>query len=312
MSKIEKLRNTKLVLHPRNPHRARYDFKKLMQAHPELTSFIAKNKYGDDSIDFANPDAVKALNRALLKDFYGIIQWDIPKDYLCPPIPGRADYIHYAADLLSESNGGVIPRGSKVRVLDIGVGANCIYPIMGVVSYGWNFVGADINPVSLSSAQLIIDANSVLHEAGSPKIELRLQKNEKSIFDGIIKKNDHFDLTTCNPPFHSSLEEAQSGTARKWKNLGKAKPKHEKQVVNFGGQGAELWCEGGELTFLKQMVKESAQYKDQCLWFTTLVSKEDTLPALQKALKEAKVVSYRIIEMAQGQKKSRLLTWTFK
>jgi 23S rRNA (adenine1618-N6)-methyltransferase len=43
-----------------------------------------------------------------------------------PSIPGRADYIHYIADLLAESNNGIIPR-SWDQGLDIGIGANCIY-----------------------------------------------------------------------------------------------------------------------------------------------------------------------------------------
>jgi len=105
-------------LHPRNPHRFRYDFKKLIESCPELASFVALNKYNNESIDFANPNAVKTLNRALLKYFYGVTDWDIPENYLCPPIPGRADYIHYMADLLSSGNGGVVPRGEQVKVLD--------------------------------------------------------------------------------------------------------------------------------------------------------------------------------------------------
>ena len=296
----------KTMLHPRNPHRERYDFPKLILAHPELGQFVAKNKYGDDSIDFANPEAVKALNRALLHDFYGITNWDIPKNYLCPPIPGRADYIHYAADLLASSNLGKIPRGAEVRVLDIGVGANCIYPIIGTIEYGWSFVGADINPVSLKSAKAIVELNSVLQG----RVELRLQSNEKSIFKGLIKKEEYFDLTTCNPPFHASLEEAQSGTKRKWKNLGKS-IKHEKQTVNFGGQGAELWCEGGELAFIQRMVRESVEFKNQVKWFSTLVSKEQTLPALEKTLKEVQARRWETIDMAQGQKKSRVVAWSF-
>ncbi|MDB5235896.1 MAG: rRNA methyltransferase, partial [Hymenobacter sp.] len=51
-------------LHPRNRHRARYDFPQLVQASPELRAFMQVNKFGDESIDFANPAAVKTLNRA--------------------------------------------------------------------------------------------------------------------------------------------------------------------------------------------------------------------------------------------------------
>jgi hypothetical protein len=106
---------------------------------------VARNRYGTESIDFANPAAVKALNQALLKKFYDIAHWDIPPGYLCPPIPGRADYIHHVADLLAGEHEVAIPRGPSVAVLDIGIGANCVYPIVGCHDYGWQFVGTDID-----------------------------------------------------------------------------------------------------------------------------------------------------------------------
>ena len=113
-------------LHPRNRHRSRYDFPALIASCPALAPFVKPNAWGDVSVDFADPAAVKMLNRALLQHFYGIEHWDIPADYLCPPIPGRADYLHHLADLLATSNGGEIPRGKGVAILDVGVGANCI------------------------------------------------------------------------------------------------------------------------------------------------------------------------------------------
>ena len=91
-------------LHPRNLHRNRYDFEKLISTCPELNDFVSINKYGIETIDFSNPSAVKTLNKALLQTYYDIQNWEIPKNYLCPPIPGRADYIHYIADLLAESH----------------------------------------------------------------------------------------------------------------------------------------------------------------------------------------------------------------
>jgi len=90
----------KAILHPRNKHRERYDFKLLSEACPDLKQFVKLNDYGDESIDFFNPEAVKMLNKALLMHFYDVVEWDIPEGYLCSPIPGRADYVHYVADLL--------------------------------------------------------------------------------------------------------------------------------------------------------------------------------------------------------------------
>ncbi len=297
---------TKTSLHPRNPHRERYDFAQLIAACPELVTYVSMNQYGNESIDFADPAAVKALNRALLKQHYHVKEWDIPAQYLCPPIPGRADYIHYLADLLAESNGGNIPRGNKVHVLDIGVGANCIYPLIGHAEYGWHFVGTDVDEVALNNARHIIDANG-LEDA----IELRHQSSTASIFEGVTYADEYFALTLSNPPFHASLAEARKGSQRKWQNLGKENNKHKKPVLNFGGQSLELCCEGGEEAFITRMIEESADGGDHCLWFTTLVSKSSSLPQAYRALKHFGAADSRTIEMAQGQKKSRLLAWTF-
>lgn len=302
--------NTKSELHPRNRHRARYDFDQLVQASSALAPYVKLNEYGDASIDFSNALAVKALNQALLKQVYAVSAWDIPKKYLCPPIPGRADYLHYLADLLSEGNASVIPRGQSVRVLDIGVGANIIYPLIGTREYGWQFVGADIDAKALNNAQQIVEANALSHV-----IELRLQTSPVSIFKGVIGEGEKFALTMCNPPFHGSLEEAQAGTQRKWRGLGKNIAKrgstNKSPVLNFGGQNAELYCEGGEQAFVTAMIKESKQYATQCVWFTTLISKAANLPSVYSALKNVNAIEVKTIEMSQGQKKSRIVAWTF-
>ena len=293
----------KIALHPRNVHRGRYDFRQLMAASPELAVFVGLNAHGDASIDFADPRAVRALNRALLIHFYAIKNWDIPPQYLCPPIPGRADYLHYLADLLADANGGVIPRGAAVRSLDIGTGANAIYPLIGHRLFGWQFVASDIDAAALTNAQGILDAN------GGLETRLRLQTTRQTVFKGIIQPGELFDVTLCNPPFHASLAESHAGTQQKWKNLGKSSSR--KPLLNFGGQGAELWCEGGEAAFIARMVAESTAFAVRCLWFTTLVSKSASLPAVYRALKNAGVGDFRTVEMAQGQKQSRFVAWTF-
>jgi len=295
----------KTELHPRNRHRERYDFKQLIESCPELASFVTLNSYNDESIDFFDPKAVKMLNKALLKHYYGIACWDIPENYLCPPIPGRADYIHHIADVLGSSNKGKIPAGSQIKCLDIGVGANCIYPIIGNKEYGWSFIGSEIDTVAIESAKRIIEENPLL----KGKIEIRLQRNPRDIFNGIIQKDEFFDLTICNPPFHASLAEAQSGTLRKLTNL--SHKKITKPILNFGGQNSELWCEGGEERFVKEMIFQSKQFSVSCLWFSTLLSKTSSLKGVEEALKRVEAVEVKVIPMGQGNKKSRIVVWTF-
>lgn len=295
-------------LHERNKHSGQYDFISLTEVYPPLKKFVTLNPHGIETINFFNPYAVKALNKALLMNYYGIRYWDIPKGYLCPPIPGRADYIHYIADLIqAESLSGNTDKGNKrnYRCLDIGVGANCIYPIIGQTEYGWVFVGSDIDPLAIENARKIITCNPIL----AHKIELRLQKDKRKIFEGVIATDEYFDVTICNPPFHSSKEEAENGAIRKLSSL-----KGEnvtKAKLNFGGNANELWCEGGELHFLLNMISESQKYQKNCGWFTSLVSKGRNLDVLCAKLKAINVSEYKIIQMSQGTKNSRILAWRF-
>ena len=300
----------KLSLHPRNRHRGRYHFEELSKALPALRDFLVANPFDANelTIAFADPVAVMALNAALLKFFYRVESWQIPPGYLCPPIPGRADYVHHAADLLAQDRNGNIPRGTEIRVLDIGVGANCIYPLIGHHEYGWRFVGSDTDAVALGAAQQIVDANAGLAAA----IELRLQKSAQKIFDGILIPDDRFDFVLCNPPFHGSARAAEAGSARKWKNLGKGGNPESNPRLNFGGQAAELWCEGGEVGFVRRMAAESAQRRAQVSWFSALVSREENLPAIYSALKEVRAGKIETIAMMQGQKKSRIVAWHFR
>ncbi|MDU6412702.1 MAG: 23S rRNA (adenine(1618)-N(6))-methyltransferase RlmF [Yersiniaceae bacterium] len=306
MQKKKTFPQEKSGLHARNRHRSRYDFPALIASSPELAAFVAENAWGDLSVDFADPAAVKALNRALLRHFYQIAEWDIPEGYLCPPIPGRADYLHHLADLLASCNRGEVPRGKNITMLDVGIGANCIYPIIGLHDYGWRFTGSDTDETALASAKKIIAQNPLL----THNVRLRLQKQPQHIFNNIIKPNERYDATLCNPPFHASAEEAASGTRRKRQNLGQGNPDGA-PLLNFGGQSNELWCEGGEALFISRMVSESRKLAQNCFWFTSLVSKKETLPLIYQALEDAGAVAVRTLEMAQGQKVSRVIAWTF-
>ncbi len=311
----EMTQKEKTGLHPRNIHRKQYDFETLKSETPELAPFVTiKNKSGDLTIDFANPAAVIALNKALLGHFYQIKNWELPSGNLCPPIPSRADYIHYMADILAASNEGEIPKGHHITGLDIGTGAVCVYPILGHQIYGWKFIAADIDRDSIKSSQAIIKSNRVIRG----KIQCRLQKSADHIFTDMIHSHDRFDFSVCNPPFHNSLEEAKSGTARKIHNLelnakkrGNKKTITAKPILNFGGQESELTYPGGELDFIKRMIRESALKGNNCFWFSTLVSKKDNLPEIYKTLKEVKVVNSQTIQMQQGQKIGRIVAWTF-
>lgn len=279
-------------LHPNNKFNTSYDFDDLIIKNPALKEFVAENKYGSITIDFSNPIAVKELNKALLFTFEKIALWNFPDKNLCPPIPGRLDYIHHLADLLSTEE--------DVKILDIGTGATCIYPLLGVAAYNWNFVAVDIDLDSLDTAQDIIDDNNL-----DAHIKLRQQLDENQILKGILEDDDSFSAVMCNPPFYKSAEEAQGANKRKNKNLGNS------AVRNFSGNNNELWYVGGEKAFLHNYLYESSLYKDKSTWFTSLVSKKENVESMEKSSKKLGATAFKVIPMSQGNKVTRIVCWKY-
>lgn len=306
---------TKKGLHPRNLHKDGYDFTALINGYPKLSPYVKPNAHGTASIDFADPVAVKSLNSALLSCHYQLVEWTIPEGTLCPPIPGRADYIHYVAELLGidEPSSNQLNTQRPITLLDIGTGANGIYPLLACQIYNWQCVGSDINSASLENVSAIAKRNPQLNK----RITLRLQPDKNHIFEGIIKVGDFFDVSVCNPPFHASREDALKGSLRKITNLaahrGELLPveKTHTPTLNFGGTESELWCKGGEQLFLKKMIRESAAFSTQCRWFTSLVSKAENMAPSKKLIRKLGATDTRVIEMIQGNKTTRILAWTF-
>jgi 23S rRNA (adenine1618-N6)-methyltransferase len=312
-------------LHPRNIHKQGYDFQSLIKSYPQLAPHVKINAHGNPSIAFTDPLAVKALNTALLQYHYSVLDWDIPSGALCPPIPGRVDYIHYVAQLLGCTELGTMPPDthSKIKLLDIGTGANGIYPLLACKIYGWDCVGSDINSQSLKNIAEVIAKNPTLNDS----FTLRMQHDKNHIFEGVIKAGEHFDVSVCNPPFHASLDEALKSGQRKVNNLARNRQEQlAKQLdpcisgrqslvapanQNFGGQESELWCSGGERLFLKKLIKESQLFSTQCRWFTSLISKIENVKPAKKLLKKLGAIDIREIEMVQGNKITRILAWTF-
>lgn len=280
-------------MHSKNPYIEDYNFKQLVAQCPELGDYVFVNDHGNQTIKFSDNKAVKALNTALLKVDYGIV-WELPENNLCPPIPGRLDYLLHIADL--------IPK-KELRLLDIGTGSNLIYPILGTCHFEWKCTASEVNPESLKNAQKIITNNPKLSG-----IELRRQKFKNNIFEGIIESQDFFDVVVCNPPFYKNRTDAERRNQRKVKNLGLI----NEEQLNFGGLSNELWYKGGEEAFIKKMALESSTYKDQIQWFTALVSQKDNLKNIKRAINKTKPTVVKVVEMSQGNKISRFVAWTFQ
>lgn len=275
-------------MHPKNLFRQGYNFEVLAEEYNELKPFLIINKHGSVSLNFALPAGILTLNKVLLKKYFSLNYWTIPQQNLCPTVPGRADYLYYLKDIIGDG---------KKSILDIGTGASAIYPILGYKLFNWNFVGTDIDPITIKNAQEILKRNKFSNE----QIKLRFQENEMAFFKNIMKANDQFDASICNPPFFENEEQALRWNQKKWKN---------KTPESIGTKN-ELICNGGEKTFITNMIKESSQFRKLIKLFTCLVSKKSTIPFIEKACAENNITSLEFIEMKTGRKVSRIAVWRF-
>lgn len=302
-------------MHPKNRYASPHDFPALAQHVPALSEHFITTPDGRTSLDFADPQAVRLLNKALLIRDYGLKHWDIPQGNLCPGVPGRLDYVHVVADLLRDhpvnkqghegdgAQGAKKVKEHRVHGLDIGTGASLIYPILALKEYGWRMVGTDVNATSLKIATAIARFNPGLEKG----IIVRKQPDPQSIFCNAILPGEYFDFTMCNPPFFESAEAVKAAAKLKWEKLGVkdgASP-----TLNFGGQANELWTEGGEPVFLQRMIQESTKYTKQVGWFTTLVSKKGYLKIAERAFKQFGITETRTIGIGQGGKLRRVICW---
>ncbi|KAK2196329.1 bifunctional METTL16-RlmF family/S-adenosyl-L-methionine-dependent methyltransferase superfamily/Ribosomal RNA large subunit methyltransferase F [Babesia duncani] len=278
--------------------------------------------------NFNHPDAVYHLSKAILKKNYnldlqlpcactGLCSDEEDKSefvdrFLAPCIPNRADYIHYLADLLNnpypemegqnkvENYNPLQPvfKNSMLKILDIGTGANVIYPLLGNAEYKWKFVATDISPEALQVAHANISLNGLTQE-----IELRQQYNHLAMFSGVMKSHERFMASICNPPFHHSLHQINSNP--KVSTLGRKEEllfthfntsvtyssqymdQNHKQPLVLGHLGYTFTAnplDHGELAFIEIMFSESRFYAHNVVWFTSLVARATTLKRIKNTI----------------------------
>lgn len=329
------------VQHPRNTFGGSYDMHALVATSPALGPHVIPpeaSRSGRATIDFADPMAVRALNAALLAADYGVHTWNLPEGRLCPPVPGRADYVHHVADLLAEATAsGAPPRGAAVRGFDIGTGSSFIYPLLGAASYGWSFIASDSDRGSCESAERIRAANADALPS-LRRSEVRLQRAPSQLLAGAREIGEELDFVMSNPPFYASAGAFARENARKLSGLDKsarrrggARAQRPPAVGgaagaaggagsdNFGGGESELWCPGGEVAFVGRLIAESRPAADSVLWFSSIVSRAEHLPKVRAALSHQPAqgslrapAEVRTVEMGPGKKRTTLLFWTFQ
>lgn len=299
------------------------DFWKLGQIYPEFKKFLFQKRNGTFSIDFHNNEAVHQLTKTLLFHYFGLkVEFPLGKqfvkknffllfyfisllDSLCPMITVRFNYILWINELLENSQFVEKDwennwRSSNIKGIDIGTGASCIYPLLGsTVNKNWNFLAIDINARSVQYAK-----HNVLSNKLQDRIQVIKNASSKGILTDILQqdsfKDEKFNFCMCNPPFFSSLEEAEFSCSNY------VKPPN---TVRSASQN-ELITEGGEIQFVSQMIEESELLKYRIIWFTSMIGKKSDLKPLKNIIK-SKNINYHLTEFNQGYTHRWGIAWSY-
>ncbi|KAL6050980.1 Methyltransferase-like protein 16 [Balamuthia mandrillaris] len=273
-------------MHPENYYRTnKPDFVELAKLYPSFKAHVHITSKGQPNIRWTDPEAVRELTCVLLRHDFQIAV-ELPLDQLCPAVPNRVNYIHWLSDLLKHSPD--VTSAPTITGIDIGTGASCIYPLLGVRLKGWRFVATEIDPISLDYARRNIAANQ-----WEDLIELRESKSGH-ILQGIVKENESFAFCMCNPPFFSDQDHA---------------PPNPKTACRATEN--ERLTTGGEFQFIKQMIQDSLRYRNRIRWYTSMLGRKVDVKLLEKELVASGIVNIRTTTFYQGKTARWGIAWTF-
>ncbi|KAI8064564.1 hypothetical protein BC940DRAFT_276770 [Gongronella butleri] len=245
---------------------------------------------------------------------------DLPLTRLIPPIPNRLNYILWIEDLLMETLDNADTR--RVHGIDIGVGASCIYPLLGCqTNANWDFLGTEIDEDSLHYAQRNVSANQL-----DARISLVLNNDPYRIFllDDRVRT---YDFCMCNPPFFASEEEVREGeinkelepsAVRNHRKIGEKKEPFDAFPPPFffwqvcTGSTSEMITDGGEVAFIRRMILESLRYRERIRWYSSMIGLKRSIRPITQMLKEHKINNYVVTEFCQGRTKRWGIAWSFR
>ena len=285
-------------MHPRNIYsKCQPNFAELARKYPSFSKHMILQDDGKSFLNWKDVQAHVELTKTLLQEDFKI-SWNIPPDFLCPPIPQRLNYIHWIEDLLAgpvevetkPAHSLKIPP--QARGVDIGVGASCIYPLLGVRSQpGWKFLGSDINKSSLESARENVKRNGL-----EGNIEVRLMDNKKRLLVDLLKEEDgEFDFVMCNPPFFSSMAEARNAS----------------HVRACSGNLDEMVADGGEVAFVCRIIEDSKKLQTRIRWYTSMLGHRSSVKTIVGEAKAAGAKQVRTTKFFQGKTVRWAVGWSF-
>lgn len=318
---------------------------------------------GEAYLDWACPAATVALTRTLLwQDFQ--IRWELPAGCLCPTVPSRINYLLWLDDLLASRSStppstksagafshsrqetprpgvasssaaaarwpafGATARSGRQRVIDIGTGANCIYPLLGSALLGWTFLGTERDEVSVVAARRNVELNGwsdrievraargakavgsaaddPIHAATDPAQpeaheDVQIDRDEPPILHGLLRPGEVFGACMCNPPFYDLHEQPRG----RWHTASGA------TSTRCSATESEMFCTGGEVGFIRRLVRESLELRHVVGWYTSLVGRKASLAPLLRELRTHAVPRVETCELSQGTTSRWVLAWSF-
>ena len=207
-------------------------------------------KYGEFSFDWSNNNLSLLMTKSILNYYFNIKYYDIPNNFLIPPVPSRLIYINVIQSLLTLFK--VFDKNEIIGV-DIGTGANIIYPILGNKIYNWKFICSDINDEAIKNGKRIINENKL--ENG---IKLIKQKYKYNIFLGILNREKKYAFTMCNPPYYDYQDEIKIEDSKR------------DCEYNFD----EIYYKNGEIGFFERYFEESIYFSKNVFLFSFLIGKK--------------------------------------
>ncbi|GFV86253.1 RNA N6-adenosine-methyltransferase mettl16 [Trichonephila clavipes] len=276
-------------MHERNIYKNRPDFIKIATDYPEFRKYVDYDRKGKARIDFTNTAALRALTKVLLKKDFNL-SVEIPDGFLIPTIPQRLNYILWIEDLLT-----AIPQNNEiVSAVDIGTGPCAILSLIGTKKNNWQFVSTETTDEAINWAE----KNILINNLDSSIKVVKVSKD--SILQEILTADEKsYDFCLCNPPFFENIDDIR-----------KKNPKVKEKIEAFAKK-EEIFSEGGETAFVKQMIKDSLQFRDRISLYTSMFGKKKSYIEILKELHTIEDVTYTKTEFCQGNTIRWGIAWTF-
>ena len=269
------------------------DFLTLIKEFPELKKYILKqneDNEGEFQFDWSNNELSLLMDKSILNYYFDIKYYDIPNGFLIPPIPSRINYINLINSIITKLIKDIDIK--NIIGIDIGTGANIIYPILGYSIYKWKFICTEINKEAYNNAKLILQKNNLENN-----INIIKQNNKDNIFISILNRENKYIFSMCNPPYYN------------YENEIKLEDKKRDNEYNFD----EIYYKNGEFGFFQRYFEESICYKNNVFLYTILIGKKINAENIYDKLSSYNdiIKIYNMQKILTGNNVRYIIYWSF-